>query len=308
MSLSKDILATLSYYDALDTPLSAFEIWQRLIPADPDGQSSEAVPIGEIVRALDMPDLSARIRSRDGFFFLPGRDALIPDRIHSSKVAVSKLKRIRRLARALRLVPFVRMVGVTGSLAMRRGYPGSDWDFFVVLRAGRIWTGRTVLTASLQLIGKRRHGKYRRDRACLNYFITDDRLEIPTHDLFSANEYTRIIPLFGRETFRRFELQNRWIAGMKPNFRPTELVSVWSVRDARRLREFRDIVERTIDAEWLERWLAGWQKRKIMRNPETKRPGGWIEVTDQALVFLPNPHGPRVYERFRKRFGELRLG
>jgi hypothetical protein len=308
MALSKDILATLAYYDVLDTPLTSFEVWKYLISADPGEQRPVPVSLGEIVYALEEPDLSSRIGSCEGFYFLPGREALVDQRIRGEKSSSRKMKRVRRLAALLRLVPFVRMIGITGSLPMMQGDPDSDWDFFVITRASRIWTGRTILTGILHVFRKRRHGEYRRDRACLNYFITEDRLEIPTEDLFSANEYTRIIPLFGRETFRRFELRNRWIADLRPNFRPTELLPSWSVPDSRRPRSFRDLLEQTFDADRIESWLAGWQRPKIMRNPKTALPGSRIEASDHALIFLPDPHGPLVYERFRKRFGELRLG
>jgi len=271
MVRSRDILATLAYYDVLDLPLTSFEIWKHLIVADPDESGKgKGVPFGDVVATLDSPDLSGRICSADGFYFLPGRESLVGCRLEADKIASAKLRRVRRLVRFLRAVPFVRMIGITGSLSMQRSDPGSDWDFFVVLRAGRIFTGRTVLTGILHLLGKRRHGNRSRDRACLNYFITDDRLEIPTEDLFSANEYTRIIPMFGADTFRRFEFRNRWIAGIKPNFHPTELYPTWSVPDTERLRFIRDTLERFLDSDRLERRLSVWQP--FERQPEAGHP------------------------------------
>lgn len=307
MSLSRDILATLAYYDALDQPITAFEAWKYLIAAERDGEKSDPVSLGEVVAALDEKDMRDRIALRDGFFVLTGREYLVGNRIRAEKVAVAKLRRVRRLAEMLRILPFVRMIGITGSLAMKKGNGGSDWDFFVVLRAGRIWTGRTILTGVLHIVGKRRHGKKTRDRACLNYFITDDHLVIPTEDWFSANEYSVLVPIIGRETFRRFELRNRWIARFKPNFHPTEIMPVWFLPDSRKLSSVRTLLERVLDSGTLESWLRGWQREKIRRNPKTRIEGGHIEATDQALVFLPHPHGPEVYEKFRKNFGELRL-
>jgi len=307
MALSGNIIATLAYYDVFDQPLTAFEVWKHLTVEDVEKGGSEPVSLGGVVSALDGKDIRNRIAFRDGFFFLPGRERLVRLRIGTEKIAVAKLRRIRRLAVAIRLVPFVRMIGITGSLAMKKGNSDSDWDFFVVLRTGRIWTGRTLLTGFLHLIGRRRHGRYTRDRACLNYFVTEDRLIIPTEDLFSANEYTFLIPVFGRETFQRFELKNRWIARLKPDFLPTEALPLWYVRDTDVARSFRTALEHLFDSDRLEAWLGGWQKKKIMRNPKTGSEGGHIEASDQALVFLPDPHGPRIYEKFRKRLGEIRL-
>ncbi|HWQ59662.1 MAG TPA: hypothetical protein VN420_00750 [Candidatus Fimivivens sp.] len=307
MSLSGNILATIAYFDAFDLPLTSFQIWKHLIALDQDVTKPESVPLGDVVAVLDDPELRGRIASRDGFFFLPGREDTVSERIRSEKVAVAKLKRVRRLASVLRLLPFVRMIGITGSLAMKKGKSDSDWDFFVVVRAGRIFTGRTILTGFLQAIRRRRHGMCIRDRACLNYFVTEDNLTIPTEDLFSANEYMCIIPLFGKETFLRFMLRNRWIARFKPDFRQTEALPLWTVPDSRKTVAVRSAFERLLDSDVLENWLGSWQKEKIMRNPNTRHEGGYIEASDRTLVFLPHPHGPVIYEKFRKRLGEVRL-
>lgn len=307
MSLSGNILATIAYHDALDRPLTAFEVWKYLIVEDRESAKPEKVSLGDVTAALDDRDMRGRICGRDGFFTLPGHEDLIGRRIRAEKIAVAKLRRVRNLAKILRIVPFVRMIGVTGSLAMKKSANDSDWDFFVVLRAGRIWTGRTFLTGLLHVLGKRRHGRHIRDRVCLNYFVTDDHLVIPTEDLYSANEYSMLIPLFGRETFTRFELRNRWIAGMKPNFLSTEVLPSWYVSETRRTLSIRRVLERLTDINALETWLGKWQKEKIMRNPKTSTEGGHIEATDGALVFLPHPHGPVIYEKFRKSLGNIRL-
>ncbi|NTW29971.1 MAG: hypothetical protein HGB34_02415 [Candidatus Moranbacteria bacterium] len=307
MSLSGNILSTIAYHDALDRPLTAFEVWKHLIIDDRESASPGSYRLGDVVSALGETDMRTRIASCDGFYVLPGREFLADRRIRAEKVAVAKLHRVRRLARTLRLVPFVRMIGITGSLAMKSGTTESDWDFFVVLRFGRIWIGRTVLTVYLHLLRKRRHGERTRDRVCLNYFVTDDHLVIPTEDLYSANEYSFLIPLLGKETFRRFELRNRWIAKMKPDFLPTETMPLWYVPESDGSSFIRAVFERVLGFDVLEAWLGKWQKAKIMRNPKTKTEGGHIEATDQALVFLPCPHGPSVYETYRKRLGDIRL-
>jgi hypothetical protein len=306
MSLSGNILATVSYFDALDHPLSSFEVWKHLTV--PDDGNPDPVRLGEVVSALDGEDLRGKLSFRDGFYSLPGREGLVPKRIRLEKVSAAKLSRLRRLASLLSFVPFVRMIGITGSLGMRRGDVSSDWDFFVVLKAGRIWTGRTLLTVFLHGIGKRRHGRFEKDRACLNYFVTDDNLTVSTEDLYSANEYRHMIPVLGEETFRSFEPRNRWIARFRPNFLPTEPLPLWYVPDSAAAASVRRFLERMLDSDALEAWLGGWQRKKIMRNPKTRIDGGYIEASDKELIFLPHPHGPEIYEKFRQRFGESRLG
>jgi predicted nucleotidyltransferase len=274
-----------------------------------DGSKEDgyAVHLGDVVAALSGDSFSDHVVLCDGFYPLRGREDLVRTRIRSEKISSAKLKRVRTLARLLSLVPFVRMVGVTGSLAMKSGDRESDWDLFVVLRAGRIWVGRTLLTGFLHVIGKRRHGKYHRDRACLNYYVSEDALEISTKDLFSAHEYRFLIPVVGEEVFRRFELKNRWIREFKPGFRPTELLPLWYLREPDAAPSVRQLFENLFDFTFLESWLSSWQKKKIARNPKTRIKGGHIEATDRALIFLPKPRGPRVFDRFMRTWARLRI-
>ncbi len=300
--LGKNIAVTVTYYDVLDMPLTAFEIWKHLMARDfEESGKGGACSLGEVFRMLGSEQLREKVSEKNGFYFLPGRAHLIGQRICAEKISVAKLKRMRRLARVLAYVPYLRMLGATGSLAMKSGARESDWDMFVVLRSGKIWIGRTLLTGFLHLIGKRRHGDKVRDRACLNYFVTDDNLEIGTKDLFSAHEYRFFIPLLNFRLFQIFELKNRWIRDYRPNFALTMLPSLWTVPERPWMRRIREMCERILDLCDIERWLASWQKERIRRNPKTAAEGSLIEANDHALIFLPHPQGPRVFEKFKER-------
>ena len=299
--LGKNITATVTYYDVMDFPLTAFEIWKHLIEHDRDRALSEPVPFGEVWGVLHSEQLAGKVQEQNGLYFLPGREELPASRIGREKLSVKKLKRMRRLVKILAYVPYLRMVGATGSLSMKHGVRGSDWDMFVVLRSGKIWIGRTILTLFLHIIGKRRHGRKISNRACLNYFVTDDHLEIETKDLYSAHEYRFLIPLLSLPLFQIFELKNRWIQDYKPNFTTTLLPNLWLVPESVRVKQFRRAFESFLDHIDLEGWLGSWQKKKIERNPKTHLEGSLIAASDQSLVFLPNPRGPRVFEKFKER-------
>jgi hypothetical protein len=300
--LGKSVLATVTYYDVLDMPLTAFEIWKHLIVRESSQQESEqANNLSDIFRLLASGTLVDRIDEQNGFYFLRRRDGLVARRIRTEKISVGKLKRIRRLARVLAYIPYLRLLGATGSLAMKNGARTSDWDMFVVLRSGKIWTGRTLLTGFLHFVGKRRHQDKIQDRVCLNYFVTDDNLEIGTKDLFSAHEYHFFIPLLNFHLFQIFELKNRWIQKYCPNFAPTTLPCLWTLQASVSVRYVQKKLESLFDLLNLERWLASWQKAKIIRNPKTSITGSLIEASNRALIFLPYPRGPRVFQKFKER-------
>jgi hypothetical protein len=299
-SLNKNIIATITYYDVLDLPLTAFEIWKHMIVHEGQGRS-ERYSLGEVVEALGSEALVRRLGHENGFYFLPARGHLVSDRIQREKLSGEKLRRMRRLARVMSFLPYVRMIAATGSLGFKHGKKESDWDMLIVFQPGKMWIARTLLTGFLQAIGKRRHGTKITDRACLNYFVTEDNLEILVQDLYSAHEYASLIPLFGRKTFERFELAQAWIRDLKPAYAPTLAMHALLLPESRTQARVQGMFEAFWNLFPLEGFLSRAQKRRIERNPKTKLSGSLIEASDQALIFLPKPRGPRVYERFKER-------
>jgi len=297
--LKKASLATIIYYDILGYPLTEFEVWKHLI--QPSEAVERVVPtLGEVSASVVVLVAEGRVARFRGFVFLPGKESLVLGRIQAEKRAVKKIRRAARLAHYLAWVPFVRMIGLTGSLSMKQGDQESDWDFFVVLQKGAIWRGRTVLSAVLQLLGKRRHGSHIENRACLNHFVTDGSLQISLQDFFSAHEYRFMYPLIGGDTFRCFELANHWMIDIKPTYRLTELAPLWLHQTHPFVLRARRIGEMCLQASFWEPFLATWQKKKIEANPKTHMLGAFIIVNDEALIFLPRPKGPAIFERFKQ--------
>lgn len=302
--LSKFILATIVYYDTLEYPLTAFEVWKHLLI--PDGSSSlPTVTLTAVEQSLEALSQSERLLCRDGFWTLPGREGLISLRIQREKVAVQKLKRAARLIRWCSWVPYVRMIALTGSLSMKQGDRMSDWDFLVVLKGGAIWTGRFFLTGWLTLIGSRRHGKQVVDRACLNCYLSLGALEVPMRDVFSSHEYRFLYPVIGKDIFRSFELANRWIARYRPHFLPTETVPFFLAGENKIFQRIQSILEALLPLSQLESLLRKYQKQRIEKNPKTHISNGFILATDQALIFLPEPKGPKIFEKFKRRLSEI---
>ncbi len=298
--LRKAVLATVAYYDALDYPLTEFEAWKHLITEKTD-TSPEAPALGQVAAAIDGLVESGSVMRIRGFVVLPGRQTLIEERIRSEKYSVSKIKRAARLVRGIAWVPFVRMVALTGSLSMKHGDQDSDWDLFVVLSRGAIWRGRTLLSLVLQIIGKRRHGRHIENRACLNHFVTDGSMEIAMQDYFSASEYRFMYTFLGRDVERRFELVNRWIARIKPNYQPTEIPNFWLRETSPLFLKIQAAFEKMFSWRGWEGALSRWQKKKIEQNPKSQTPGAFIVANDEALIFLPHPKGPVVFDRFKER-------
>jgi len=360
--ITKNILNTIIYYDILNYPLTAFEVWKYLTVIERHSMSNWTsnvqISLGEIIEALESKELKKKIEEFQGFYFLKGRKVLVERRIQNDKNSIVKYKIAEWVAKWLRFVPFVRMAAVTGTLAMKNLEKNSDIDFLVVLEKGRIWTGRLLVTLAVHLLGKRRHSDKIKNRICLNYFITTGSLEIKRQDLFAANEYSFIYPLFDSEAvipsraersrgiygnkalashaistqisprvpinrdlvemtknecgmtkksvFCQFgEANIEWMKKFKPNFKFSELKPskyyMEHSRFSRFIQKTREDLINFLGGDRIESWLKRKQIARIKRNPLTYKKGGYVEYTDENLVFLPEPQGPKIFEKYKEK-------
>jgi len=352
-NIRKNILSTIIYYNVLNFPLTSFEVWKYLTIGNEKketGNDKQSCSLSDVVEILEDKELEKHIEEFRGFYFLKGRKDLVEQRLQNDKNSIVKYKIAKKVAKWLGEVPFVRMIAVTGTVAMRNSEKGSDIDFLVVLKKGRIWTGRLLVTLAVQLLGRRRHGKKVKNRICLNYFITTESLRIKRQDLFAANEYSFIYTIFDSEAvisseeegsrgisrnkilanpaistqislrvpinqnlievtksksgvtkksiFSEFgEANIDWIKKYKPNF---EFPGVLEIKPLRKSRQafFEGLID-LFGGDRIEAWLKRKQIEKIKRNPLTYKKGGYIEYTDENLIFLPEPQGPSVLEKYR---------
>jgi hypothetical protein len=305
--LSKNILATIIYYDILDYPLTSFEIWKYLAAIDSQVAPEKKCTLFEVVKALEEDEIKKHTAQSMGFYFLKGREHLVLERLERNKISARKIKLIKRIAYILRFVPFVRMIAVTGRVAMKNAKSQSDLDFLIAIKKGRIFTGRFFVTLITHLLGRRRYGKKIANRACLNYYITTASLKVDLRDIYSSNEYSFIFPVFGADTFHLFQKENIWITDFKPNFSPDLVLNTIMIADSFWSKQLQKAGEIFLDFDALENILKKMQMKRIMNDPRTYQPGSAVMASDESLVFLPSPHGPKIYEKFRDALDKMRL-
>ncbi len=298
--LQKNIIATICYYDVLDYPLTSFEVWRHMI-ADDNAKKKVSSTLGEVIRMLGNTSLDHLIAQKNGFYFLHDRENLVAERMRRNRISINKLRRLRHFANIMRYMPFVRAILVTGRLAMQQADQESDLDVLVILSGGHIWTGRAVITALLQILGVRKHGTKHRDHVCLNYYITDKALTVPTQDRFAAHEYGWTFPLFGWKTFQEFQRANMWMQKYTPQFCVTDIPHGYCMQDHSISQSSRTIGEFLLKLPFFENKMRSLQKKKIDMNPKTHLKDANIIANDHHLVFLPKPHSPRVEQAYQER-------
>jgi hypothetical protein len=307
-SLSQNILATIAYYDVLDYPLTVFELWKYLISnqqAVGGDEEKDKVVLIDIINEIENEELKKQIETFRGYYFLPGRINLVAQRIERNKISEEKYEIVQWVVQFLRFVPYVRMILVTGRVAMKNADKKSDLDLLICLEKGRIFTGRTLVTLAIHLLGKRRYGKKITNRICLNYFITTGSLEIEMQDLFASSEYFFALPVFGFNVFGEFQKANGWISKYHENFSSTEIPNLKLKSDNYFSKLIRSVGEKLLGFDYLEQKLKVWQTKRIALDPRTNMPGSMIVADDNSLVFLPEPQGPKVFEAFKLRMEKL---
>lgn len=219
--MKKAILQTLSYADVFDYPLSASEVWRFLI-----SQNAKRKTQNEIKKELTTNSfLVSRITYHDGFYSLKGREEIFAIRKKREKWSQEKQKLAEKVAEILRKIPWIKMIGITGALAMENSDKEDDIDLLIATRRNRLWLTRLLTVFLVELVARRRRPRDRdvRDKICLNMFLDENHLAVPKNeqDLFSSHEVCQMRPLWDKdETYQKFLRENQWSRKFLPNWKP----------------------------------------------------------------------------------------
>jgi len=201
--LEPAIVESLLYADLFDYPLAADEIHRYLPGRAASRDALEAALTASVTRG--------ELSRVDGFFTLPGREPIVPLRQRRQALARAQWARARRYARLITQLPFVRLVAVSGTLAVENVEAKDDTDFLIVTAPGRLWLTRALV------IGVVRLARLRGDDLCPNYLLTERSLALPRRDLFNARELVQLVPLYGSASYRALREANGWTREFLPN-------------------------------------------------------------------------------------------
>lgn len=133
-----------------------------------------------------------------------------------------KLGYIRHYFRFLPIFPQIKLIGLSGSVAMMNAKKSDDIDLFIITGRDRLWTGRFIAVMLAQLLGLRRKRGSKRasNKVCLNLFFDEGDLIVPKakRSQYLAHEVLQMKPIFERDrAYQRFIYANRWVFDMFPN-------------------------------------------------------------------------------------------
>jgi len=199
-NLSRALLCTIAYADIFDYPLTALEIHRYL--------TGVSASVEAVNRALEEDRLFVRIGD---YFTLPGRQEIVSIRVQREARSRKLMQRAIQYGRILGALPYIRMVALTGSLAVLNVSNAADFDYMLVTARGRLWTARAFALAFNRLTRLQGY------TLCPNLIISENALEWPQHDLYSARELCQMVLITGKEVYSRLMQANPWVESFLPN-------------------------------------------------------------------------------------------
>ena len=217
MSAKDALLRTLAFYYALGHAPTRIE-WIMTCESDLFVSDSEC---GRIIDAL--VESGEVVYDMGRFAF----DRNVIYKVNRDEVYIPRKIRIaKRAAKWLASLSSVRFVALCNSAAFGHAEEGSDIDFFVITRAGKIMTTRALAVFPYKVLGRRPNsGELEKDAICLSYFVSEAGLDLSSHMLKTDDPYFRywflsLIPLYDDGVSRQLWNANLKITDKHPMAKP----------------------------------------------------------------------------------------
>jgi predicted nucleotidyltransferase len=153
------------------------------------------------------------------------------------EISEEKINKTQLYIKILSFFPQIKLVGLSGTIAMMNADKKDDIDLFVVTARNRLWTGRLIALILAQVLGIRRKwiqidqrmenrgqktdlSEKTRDKVCLNLFFDESNLGVPDFKKteYVAHEVLQMKPLISKgDIYNRFLGVNRWVFKLFPN-------------------------------------------------------------------------------------------
>ena len=205
------IKKTLLYSSVFKYPLTYYQLFNLFI-IDAQKELNQPSFLYELAKLINKQFVIVE----DEKCYLPGvKYADWKKRGRTSKVLVRKNKAVFKI---LERIPWIKFIGITGSVAARNADKNDDLDIFVITKRNRVWITRGFLALILKSILK----NYVKRGIDPNIFIDETNLEWPLEqrNVYVANEVIRMYPVIDKEdTYFKFLEQNKWIGEYMGNFK-----------------------------------------------------------------------------------------
>ena len=296
MNSKESILKVLVYFDIFRYPLTRKEIESFL---------DKSYSRDELDDSFHDLVTSGRIFQLYEFFCLQNDMSLVEIRRKGNIQANILVDKAKQIARLLYKFPYVRAIGLSGSVSKNFADENSDIDYFLITEANRLWIARTLLLIF-------RKNPFLRDRDkyyCMNYFVDEEDLVIKEKNIYTATELFTLLPLAGHACLKRFFEKNSWSYSYFPN-RALPIVNEEINFKEPWFKKLAELFFNNKFGNWLDNYLfklttARWQKKEVEKKLNAR--GERMGLKTNKHFSKPNPiffHNAFI-ENYKQRIKEV---
>jgi len=297
--LVKSVTDTIRFFDLFDFPLTDEEVMKYLY------KYGEPLHIKELQATLKHLVEIDKLSEIKGHFVMPGRESLVETRKARKFIAEKFWNRTKLYGTYMRSVPFTRMIAVCNNLAYNNPSEQSDIDLFIVVKPGRMWLARFLITLILHFFGVRRHGNKVAGRFCLSFFVTSDKTAMEEFELEGEDPYLaywakNLRPIFGEKDYLRFQEQNKqWLADYGLEFDDSYKKHMYHYEEGA-VKKLTEWLLGGFLGDQLEKLLKATLKKKTLRSMKKLGVNANVIVTDEILKFHNYDRRKEFLERWQK--------
>ncbi len=239
------------------------------------------------------------------------RDGIVAQRLRREKQSAQYLRKAKILSQILKIIPWIKLVGVSGGLALHNASKKDDIDLFIITGRNRLWISRLLTLGLLSLIGQRRKvgekGRKIAGKLCLNILLEEDRLEQENKDIFVAHEILQMKVLWQRDgIYSKYLEDNSWAFKFLPNWIGSSSDS--SLRAMYHNGTWRGNLQRNekIASSLLLLAMAGIENlAKRVQLKIMQKPKGMERIEEGALYFHPEDCRLEVLKKYEQKLRKL---
>ncbi|MCU7548980.1 hypothetical protein OCK74_07620 [Chitinophagaceae bacterium LB-8] len=257
-------------------------------------------PITSVKTSIEALELKNCIYQFDEFYSIQNKANLSRRRKAGNDKAKKLLKTAHKIAHFLSYFPFVRGIGISGSLSKNFADDQSDIDLFIITASNRLWLARTMMHCFKKLTFL----LHKQHFFCMNYYIDEEMLQIREKNIYTAIEVVTLLPLYGITVFANFYKSNTWSSVYLPNqFISTTCIQETPLPLFKRTIEFmfNHVVGNYLDNLFMKITTRRWHKKTQQRKLNNR---GIVMSMDAGKKYAkPNPmvFQTQLLEIYKKR-------
>lgn len=235
-------------------------------------------------------------------------DKLFKLRQNKIRESIKRFRKVRKYAKLLINIPFIKGAFLAGSTAFSTGNANSqsDIDVFIVTEKNRIWFARFSVMIITKIFRIGRRGDFDENLFCLNHFVTENYLQRFNYDLYASEIYIDFLPI-GKNSqiiLNEFWKNNQWIRDFYPNLNPRSNQIFRNVKTSK-LKLWLEKLINLFGGNLINNFLKNIQILKINQSFKREELIGRITFNDNELEFHPNSTDFRLenqIQEFRRKY------